>query len=219
MWFKTVDGRGEIVVEGSEIKTISKHLGKEDDYCWVEYGIGPTIEGFVKFVDWGLFFIVRFDDYNNSEIYYHCEELNIRETEPWNKTVNRASVIRFLVKKLIQHYNITELEQVPVHVIESRTQSAIQDTKDLFERALNAKVEKEKYEIKELEYKDIDNNWVSCMAVLQRDNNTWTTEYYHIIIGSKGGIKLLTISYFLSDVRTEYKGEKAKGHLRFMIRY
>jgi len=215
MWFKKAGNRGEIIVEGSEIKTISKHLGKEGDYCWIEYGIGSTIEGFVNFVDWDLFFTVRFDNFG-SEIYYHCSKLNIRETEDWNKTIERENVVRFLVKKILQYYNITELINVPSPKIEPRTQSAIQDTKDLFERALNAKKD---YEIKELEYKDMENDWVSCMAVLQRDNNSWTTEYYHIIIGSKGGIILLSISHFLSDVRQEYKGKKARDHLRFMIRY
>lgn len=241
MYFEKSDQRGETRVRGDEIKRLNKIYGAQelDDVEWVRYALGERMEGFVHFLDWNLFCIVRQDGYGSDKtLYYHIEtrehyyddsgkmrwkytpggpKLDIRESVPWSKEYTKENIIRFLVYKLMDHHNIpvSEIEKSS-HPKKEKTVPRQQQTMDLFIEMLDEVCKAQGLERIESQSKVMDNGWVTISATLGKKERYLSYMYFNIIIGENGGIRFLSKSHAFSDVRSEWKGPEAMEQLRYM---
>jgi hypothetical protein len=233
MYFEKTGQRNEVAVRGDEILKLNRIIRKEEsDITWIKYALGETIEGYVHFLDWNLFCIVGLrEGYASKQLYWHIEErkqengrwvsispsIDLRGFEPWNKLYIRDHIIRFLVWKLMEIHNISH-----VSILKSRhpkrepTIPKQQQVVNTFKLAIDNICAAQGLHIKDYQEKTTENGWVSIVAAVWRPEKYITTDYYHILIGTNGRVFFINKSSALSDVRSEWKGQKAKEHLYYM---
>lgn len=233
MYFEKSGTRNEVIVRGDEIRKLNRIIRKEDlDTTWAKYALGETIEGYVHFLDWDLFCIVRVDGYGNQDLYYHIEtriqkdgrwqstpenSIDVRGSEPWNKLYVRDHIIRFLVWKIMEIYHVSHVDLLKSkHPKREPTIPKQRQVVDTFKITIDNICAAQGLQIKDYQEKVTENNWVSIVATVWKPEKYITTEYYHILIGTNGRVFFINKSTSFSNVRSEWKGLKAKEHLYYM---
>jgi hypothetical protein len=243
MNFRNSGTKGQIIVTGDEIRRINNAIGnsEHDDSAWFEYALGERMEGYVYFIDWGIYCIVEMR--GDSLLYYHMEErhhhyhgsqrewkfsdkkpfMDIRDTTPWDKSYTIYPIVRFLVGRIMEHFNISSSDIKRMsHPKKEPTVPKLQQTIDLFNSTLNAICEKKGYEIIDSTTKNYNEfkEMVSITATVGKRDNIWTHTFYSILIGELGGILYLHIKDFAAIGQgQEYKGTDAVSHLQFIRRH
>jgi len=101
-----------------------------------------------------------------------------------------------------------------------RTQSAQQDTIDLYNNAIKARCESRNLKIIEREEKEKPDGYISIRTkIAESKDDIFNMQSFYITIGKQGRIIFFSEYHALATYNKDLSGTEAKKHLRMIVNY